>query len=72
MVTSSIFLLKHRGSQAYLQKASQCLPLSLHKTTFIKPLHPTAGARSSFGNLCCSDTAFHLNFKYLKNTEAAF
>lgn len=49
MVRSSIFLLKQRGRQSYLQKASKCLPLPLHKTTFLKPLHPTAGARSFQG-----------------------
>jgi hypothetical protein len=64
MVRGSIFLLKHRGRQSYLQKVSQGLPLLLFKTTFIKPLPPVAGAGPSLENLYSSDIAFHFNFKH--------
>lgn len=64
MAGSSIFLLKHRGREPYLQKAS-LFAVSFTQDNIDKTFAPTPGAGPSPGNFCCLDTAFYLYFKHL-------
>lgn len=69
MVGSSIFLLKHRGREPYLQTSS-LFAVSFTQDNIDKTFAPTPGAWPSLGNLCCLITAFDLNFKHLWKIEA--
>lgn len=69
MAGSSIFLLKHRSREPYLQKGS-LFAISFTQDNIDKTFAPTPGARPSLGNWCCLDTAFYLYFKCLWKIEA--